>query len=943
VSVPILTTKLYIPPARPELVSRPRLIERLNEGLRGKLTLISAPAGFGKTTLVSDWLRQIDRPTAWLSLDEGDNDPTRFLTYLIATLQQIDPDIGQTVQAMLQSPQPPPPESLMIALINDIAAASTGFALILDDYHVIDTQHLHDALTYLLDHLPPPTDPSGQRQGMHLVIATRAAPLLPLSRLRSQGQLTELGVADLRFTPDEASAFLNQVMGLALSAKDVGALEARTEGWIAGLQLAALALQGTLSMQGRDDIPAFIQAFTGSHRYILDYLVEEVLRRQPPNVQTFLLQTSILDRLCGSLCDAVLGRGAADAKEQKSRGEDQISPAPASKATLPGPPASSQEVLEYLEQTNLFIIPLDDERRWYRYHHLFADFLQHRLRVTQPEVIPELYLRASVWFEAQGQMGAAIQNALAAEDFERAAGLVEQSARTMVARGEFTTLLGWLKALPDELVRARPQLCLAHAWALFIDEQYEAAESRLQDAETSCEGQVSRDENPEVEALLGEVTAVRATIAFHSLEDMPRAIELSHQALERLPDLKDNLYLPGLITMQLGMAYLMSDDVMAAHRAYTKAWTISQTTDHALTTMLALYGLAQIEVMQGHLHQAAELFKQALQFAAERAGPRGQCLPIASVAYIGMGDLLYEWDNLEGATRHLLEGIELAKLFGFPMHLTDGYVNLARLKQAQGDMDGAYEVLQQAEQFARKSNTIRPLVMVAGRRARLWLSPIGGNLAAAARWAREYRMDDELSYLRQTEHLALARVHIALGQADKALGLLARLQETAESAERMGDVIEMLSLQALAYQAQGNKARAMTALEQALSLAEPEGYVRTFVDEGEPMAVLLKEIASRDVAPSYIGKLLAAFETETKAEDLSSVGRPPPGPLVEPLSERELEVLRLLKTELSGPEIARELMIALTTLRFHTRNIYSKLNVNNRRAAVRRAEELNLL
>jgi LuxR family maltose regulon positive regulatory protein len=426
---------------------------------------------------------------------------------------------------------------------------------------------------------------------------------------------------------------------------------------------------------------------------------------------------------------------------------------------LPAPPASSQEVLEYLEHINLFIIPLDDERRWYRYHHLFADFLQHRLRVTQPEAIPELYLRASVWFEAQGKMGEAIQYALAAEDFERAAGLVEQSARVTFARGEVTTLLGWLEALPDELVRARPRLGLAYAKALLTGGQYEAAESRLQDVETNCQAQASADEDPELNALWGDATTTRAIIARFQ-EDFPRGIELSRQALERLPDRKENFYLRGLIFMNLGWIYLYSGDVVAARRSFNQAWTISQTGGHALTSMMSLYGLTQLEMMQGHLHQAVETCQQALQFAAERVRQHGRRLPVAGTAYIGMGTLLYEWNDLEGATRHLLEGIELAKLFGFPIPLTKGYLSLVRLKQAQGDTAGASDAFQQAEQFARKSKTSRALALVVGCQARLWLSPERGNLAAAARWAREYRMEDELSYLRQAEYLALANESI---------------------------------------------------------------------------------------------------------------------------------------------------------------------------------------
>ena len=444
-STPILATKLYIPPPRPKIVLRPRLIERLNEGLSAgrKLTLISAPAGFGKTTLVSEWVAGCERPVAWLSLDEGDNDPTRFLTYLVAALQTIAANIGAGVLAALQSPQPPPTESILTTLLNEITTIPDNFILVLDDYHVIDSKPVDEALTFLLEHLPPQ---------MHLVIATREDPHLPLARLRARGQLTELRAADLRFTPAEAAEFLNQVMGLNLSAEDIAALETRTEGWIAGLQLAAL------SMQGHQDTASFIQSFTGSHHFVLDYLVEEVLQQQSESVQTFLLRTSILDRLCGPLCDAVLG----------------------------SPSASGQETLEYLERANLFIVPLDNERRWYRYHHLFGDLLRQRL--GKPKEFAEFHLRASQWHEENGDLGAAFHHAIAAGDFVRAAGLAEAAWQGMNESFQSAAWLGWVKKLPDKLIRTRPVLCTQIGQAFTDAGELEASELRLQDAERCLDG-----------------------------------------------------------------------------------------------------------------------------------------------------------------------------------------------------------------------------------------------------------------------------------------------------------------------------------------------------------------------------------------------------------------------------------------------------------------------
>ena len=437
-STSILATKLYIPPPRPKVVLRPRLVERLDEGLHHKLTLISAPAGFGKTTLVSEWVASCERATAWLSLDEGDNDLARFLAYLVAALQTIMADMGEGVLAVLQSPQPPPIESMLTALLNEITATPDDFILVLDDYHVMDAQPVDHALTFLLEHLPPQ---------MHLVIATREDPQLPLARLRARGQLTELRAADLRFTPSEAAEFLNRVMGLNLSADDIAALETRTEGWITGLQMAAL------SMQGRSDTASFIQAFTGSHRFVLDYLVEEVLQRQPEHMRSFLLQTAVLDRLNGSLCDAVTGR-------EDGRG-----------------------MLETLERGNLFVIPLDDRRQWYRYHHLFADVLQTRLMEEWPDQVSALHRRASVWYEQNGLPSDAIRHALAAEDFERAADLIELAGPVVEESSQTATWLGWVRALPDELVRARPVLSVWYAYALLGRGEMEAAEARLTDAE----------------------------------------------------------------------------------------------------------------------------------------------------------------------------------------------------------------------------------------------------------------------------------------------------------------------------------------------------------------------------------------------------------------------------------------------------------------------------
>jgi LuxR family maltose regulon positive regulatory protein len=920
----MLSTKLYIPPLRPNLTPRPRLIERLNRGLRHTpgVTLVSAPAGFGKTTLVNEWLRQSDLCTAWLSLDETDNDPTRFLTYLVAALQQIGHTIGQIGQGILQTPHSAPTEALLTVLINEIAANPTPFVLVLDDYHVIKAQSIHHALTFLLEHLPPHPGPGGQCQGMHMVITCRADPPLPLARWRGRGQLTELREADLRFTTEEIALFFNEISELNLSAAQVQALENRTEGWITGLHLAAL------SMQGHEDLTGFINGFTGSHRYILDYLTDEVLSRQPEEVQRFLFQTSILDRLSGPLCDVVVGRGAS---EQESRAENDLSsppPSPSSPRPI-GSYASSQEILEYLESANLFLISLDDERRWYRYHHLFADLLRHRLRRNSPGQLPALHRRASEWYEQNGLPAEAIGHALAAADFERAATLIEQTAWEVLTRGEIAMLLSWLNRLPDELAHSRPELRIFNAWARAMTGQPDAAESYLQDIDS--------------EDLQGEVAAVRAYVAF--LQQDSRAIELSRQALEHLPE--QNWFMRSIMAMSLGTAYYWAlGDPVAAIQSLTEAVSLGQTAGDSYLVLMASSTLGEAQQMRGQLCQAAETYRQALQLATRssaqgegRGGGSGHPPPFAGLAHIGLAGLLYEWNDLDRAQRHAQEGIRLGER-GQSVDVLQGgcsYLTLAQVYQARGEVDNALEMMRKAEQFAQSHNQAYVIALAAALRARLWLAQ--GNVTAASRWAQERGLsaNDELSYARETESITLARVLLAQGQAGEALRLLARLVAAAQAAQRMGSTIKILALQALTFEAQSDVDRAVSALEQALCLAEPEGYIRTFVDEGQSMALLLQRSLSQGIVPSYASQLLLALgETSGPASPVAQ-------PLVEPLSERELEVLRLVAAGLSNREIAEELYLSINTVKAHAKNIYSKLNVRGRMQAADRARELDLL
>ncbi|WP_201785888.1 LuxR C-terminal-related transcriptional regulator [Longilinea arvoryzae] len=872
-----------------------------------KLALISAPAGFGKTTLVSEWIDRCGRRVAWLSLDEGDNDPARFLSYLVAALQTIVAGIGEGLLAALQSSQLPPIESLLTTLLNEIATIQDKFLLILDDYHLIDSEPIDNALTFILEHQPPQ---------MHLVIATREDPHLPLARHRTRGQLTELRAADLRFTFAETAEFLNRVMGLHLSTEDIVALETRTEGWIAGLQLAAL------SMHDRQDAASFIKSFTGSHRFVLDYLVEEVLLRQTEHIRRFLLQTSILDRLCGPLCNAITDQGDGKA------------------------------MLEALERDNLFVIPLDDQRQWYRYHHLFVEVLRAFLDEAYGEQVPTLHRKASVWFEQNDLPGEAIHHALAAKDFERAADLIEGVWLGMDLSYQSAAWLVWAKALPEEVIRARPVLCVGFAWALLAIGEIEVSESRLRNAERwldlpekpsehSSAGMVVVDK-AEFHALPASIAAARAYRAL-ALEDIPATKMYAIQVLELVPD--DEIIHRTQATALLGMAEYAEGNLPAAEQQFLKFQALMWQADDTANAINITYILANILQVQGRLREAVSAYQQALQLAAKRGTP---VFLGASDLYRGLSELLCEQGDLEGAMQHLRTAQQLGErgaLTGWPHRLC---VAQAHIKEAQGDLAGALALLDDAErQYVRNPLPDRS---IGALKTRTWLRQ--GRVTEAMEWAREQSLspDDALSYLREFEHLTLVRLLIArfvaehsAGDLHAALGLLVRLLQAAEEGGRMGSVIEIKILQSLAHQAQGDQPCALAVLERALTLAEPEGYVRVFVDEGETMRRLLEKLSHIHDHPliGYVNRLLAAFrQTEAATQKPALINLKPE--VVEPLSERELEVLRLLRSELSGPEIARLLVVSLNTLRTHTKNIFAKLGVNNRRSAVHRAEELGL-
>jgi LuxR family maltose regulon positive regulatory protein len=879
----MLATKLFVPPARANLVVRPRLFERLQAGLREKLTLIAAPAGFGKTTLLSAWRATAAGsalPVGWVSLDRADNDPLRFWSYVITALDTLAPGVGTTALALLQSPQPPPTEAILTALLNDIVTIPDHFVLVLDDYHVIDAKPLDTAMTFLLEHLPPQ---------LHLVIATRENPSLPLARLRARGHLTELRAADLRFTPAEAAAFLTQAMGLNLAAEAIAALERRTEGWIAGLQLAAL------SMQGHKDAASFIQSFTGSHHFVLDYLLEEVLHQQPESVQMFLLRTSILDRLCGPLCDAVLR----------------------------DPAASGQATLNYIEHANLFIIPLDNERRWYRYHHLFADLLRQRLQQSAGSFgreaardVAELHTRASIWYEEHGLELEAFHHATLANDVARAERLMEGKGMPLHYRGALAPILNWLKSLPTTVLDARPSLWVMYASAVTmvgqpvssVEQKLQAAEAALQDAEPDDK---ARD-------LVGQVAATRAMLAIpqNQVETM---VAQSRRALEYLHP--NNLPVRTAAMWTLGYAYQLQGDRAAAIRAYTEAIASSQASGNIMITIAATTCLGQVQESENQLALAAESYQRVLQLAGDPP------MPAVCEAHLGLARICYEWNDLDAAQQHGQASAQLAPQIETTDTPAACGMLLARLKLALGDVAGAAVLLAKAEQFVRQHHFAHRMPEVAAVQVLTLLRQ--GNLAAAAQLAQAHELP-----------MSQARVHLAQGDPSTALALLEPLRRQAEAKGWADEQLKVIVLQAIALFAHGKTGQAIHLLKDALALAAPGGFVRIFVDEGAPMAQLLTGMQDAGgTMHEYMQTLLVAFGAQPDALPAASH----PQPLAEPLSQRELEVLRLVSQGLSNREISTRLVLALDTVKGHNRRIYEKLQVQRRTEAVARARELGLL
>ncbi len=909
---PLLHTKLFMPRPSSGTVSRPRISARLGEGKMRKLTLVSAPPGSGKTTLLSEWINGSGAEVAWVSLDESDNDPVRFWSYVVAALQRVEGHLGESVPAMLQASTPLPIDRVLTDLLNDasLVARERPIVLALDDYHAISNDAIHNALAFLLDYLPG---------SLRVAMTSRVDPPLPLSRLRAGGQLTEIREEDLRFTREEATTFLNTIMGLRLTHDEVAMLEEKTEGWVAGIQLAAI------SMQGRTDPGAFIEAFAGSHRYIVDYLSEEVLDGLPDRLQTFLVATSVLDRLTAPLCDALTGRN------------------------------DGREMLERIEEMNLFIIPLDDRRRWYRYHHLFAGVLRNRLENTDPEAGTELHRRASGWYEENNLIDQAVGHALAAREFDRAVGLFESTAEEIVSRSEIATLKGWAESLPEEVIAAHPRLSLLYAWTLMsINHDEERVSELLERAERGLNeeknGKIDPAERTELLGIHAAIEAYRA-IGHGNVE---RAEELSRSALELLPERKH--FWRGSLAMSMGAIYSVRGNLHDAIGSFSEAAVMGKASGNAYTALVASYNLAGLLESCGELRQAERTYREALEWVKGHGARR---LAVVGTIHEGFARLLTQRNELDEAAVYIERSIALGRRRGDLSILRAAQITRATLLHARGEITGAHEAIKEAQTIER--DHIHPHWSEWAGLVRAQLALREGDVEAASRWARDFeaRADDGNPHKRRLNQLLmLIRVYIAEGRYEKALTELGRLYDSAVGSNREKRAVEILGLQAVALDALGRNDEAVEAIRRAIELGEPEGYVRAFVDCGEPMERIMRAAARRgadDQTPrertlaAYalrIADIIRAESGGTEREEPALKPLPTSSPsndaLLEPLSEREIEVLRLVADGFSNRLIAERLFVAEGTVKRHIHNIYEKLDVGSRTQAAAKARELGL-
>ncbi len=925
----LLRTKLFMPEAHPDTIQRSPLLMKLEEGLHARLVLVCAPAGFGKTTLISSCMRAMQRRVAWLSLDERDNDPARFWAYLVAALQTLDAGVGREALGMLQTPQPPPIEGLLTGLLNDLADLPGDVLLVLDDYHAITQTDIHTGMNFLVENLPAP---------LHLVISSRAEPALHLAQLRARRQVVELAEKDLRFSAEEAAAFLNQAMHLGLAPEQIAALEDLTEGWAAGLQLAAL------SIQGEGNAEALLRSFGGSHRYVFDYLAQEVLNRQPSPVQTFLLRTAVLERFCAPLCEEVVsGQQSVVSKE-----------APSDHSPLTTD--HSQEVLDFLDRSNLFLVPLDQQRRWYRYHHLFADFLLTCLKQgSSPEEIAALHRRASAWFERNGSIVEAISHALKGEDYPRAAQLMLESATFMFQHSELITLIRWCQALPAAVLRENLGLNMMYAWALLATAQIPKVEQILDEIEQAlgakADGAPQTLELPAgVRGALAEVATMRANISFHKM-DIGAVVKLCNLATGYLSeDVQMGLFQPkasmhGVIAFNNALALQLMGDLANATRAFTETIRLCEQDGNEHLYALAASHLAQLQTFQGELQRAAVTYRQVIERGKGDAGPT----PMRGLGYVGLGSLVYEWNDLEQAESLLKRGVELSRPWASWEALMPGYLGLAQIGAVRGDLAGALACFDEFKALSRKLKSPLGENVLDGYRARLLARC--GQLEEAVQYvnASTLHTAETISSPLYGEALLQARILAALpGRQEQALALGQSLQAALEAGARWWQVIEALVVQTLALQALGKHSQASQALGRALELGEEGGFARIFLDEGEGMRRLILDFRSRiekDEAraalAAYADQLLKAFSAQTSGTAPNSAIKNLKSEIL--LSPRELEVLRLIATGRSNQEIAEELVLSLNTVKSHVKSILARLEVENRTEAAAKARQMGIL
>lgn len=895
-----LITKLRIPPVSSHLIARPSLIEQLNAHMQNKLVLLSAPAGSGKTTVLCEWAAQCSWPVAWLSLEDSDNDPVRFWTYILAALEHtFQPGIGKGAQALLHMRPPVSIEAVVTELVNAIASRSQDVTLVLDNYHVIHNQLIHAAQGFLLDHLPAT---------LHLMISSRVDPPLPLTRLRASCQLTELRFLDLQFTSDEVMAFCSRTTERALPAEKVSLLGAVTEGWVAGLQLILSSLR---QMQDISSVPTTL---AGHNRYVFDYLDNEVLQKQPRKVQLFLLKTSILERFNGPLCDALTGQ------------------------------RNSQHMLEQLEKANLFIVPLDHQRRWYRYHHLFRELLRTQLGTTQPDQLSQLHTYANQWYKQHGLIADAVEHALTAGDFLEAANLIRDVGHTMIRNNEVHVLGRWLETFPNELLVTRPRLCLFQGWLSITIGQVAQGETWVRQAQQGLDEKMRfslSSPAPELITLQGEIAALHSHLAVFQ-GNIPLSTELAHQALKLLP--KDDLFLHSLSELTLGIADWLCNDIQAAKQALAKADALGQIANNHYVALTSSYILIHIQIAQGQLPRAFQTAQQILQAAIEK---EGQVFWVTAGAYIARGQILSLWNDLEAATRSLQEGIALSQRWQHRDLMAYGYTIMAQVKQAQGNLPVALRMIQLAERSLHGSQWLASVMAT----LQIRLALLQGNFDVG----QCQHQTDVCNYAQTFEQLALAQIYLTQNQAEKALNILEQQLHIAETQGLMGRMVDIYLLQTKVYQKQQAIPKALQALEQALCLAEPGCYIRPFVESGPPLRALLASLLERSHAPApssrasaspaYLKQVLAAFEqpiTVHRVDPERSSSLPAEAGQVEILSQREVEVLRLVLAGLPTRDMARQLVVAENTVRWHIRNIYSKLHVHNRAQLVVQTQRLGL-